>query len=245
MEAKRKAAWLKFAEFAAMAVMSGIMIGLAGGACLLAIKHLGDWGRLIGAILFSLAIFAIIIFNMKLYTGMVSRIPSMSPKCWWSLVACFVFNVLGVAIVAVLLYFSPLGPVISPTAENLVAAKLDGEYWYLTCLCSSALCGFLITLSVLAPTYAPKHNLGATFGVIMPIIVFAFCGFDHSVANMLYFYLGATLSWKLVGFIAISFVGNALGGIILPLAIKLRKKAEEKSQAAADEQSDNADSGDK
>lgn len=152
---------------------------------------------------------------------MVCKIPTMKAKEWWHLPVVFLFNVLGVGIIAVLLYFSPLQDKIVPVAQSISHAKLSPDTWYVQVLCSSILCGFLITLSVLAPTYAPKRNLSATLGVVMPIIVFAICGFDHSVANMLYFYLGPSVSYiRIIGFTAISFVGNAIGGVVLPLIIK-------------------------
>jgi formate/nitrite transporter FocA (FNT family) len=51
---------------------------------------------------------------------------------------------------------------------------------------------------------------------MFPIIVFAFCGFDHSVANTLYFFfLGFTP--KAVVYLLICVVGNILGGVILPI----------------------------
>jgi formate/nitrite transporter FocA (FNT family) len=85
----------------------------------------------------------------------------------------------------------------------------------------------LITLSVWSVNYVPEKGLSATVGVMLPIIFFAFCGFDHSVANMLYFYYLGELSWRVVGYIALSILGNILGGIALPLVVKLKKHVEE------------------
>ena len=52
------------AVFFLMAVLSGFMIGVGGTASLLAAATLGVWGKLIGACLFSLGIFAIITFGI-------------------------------------------------------------------------------------------------------------------------------------------------------------------------------------
>ena len=41
-----------------------------------------DWGRLIGSVLFSLGILAIVMFEMKLFTGLISDIPEMGAKNW-------------------------------------------------------------------------------------------------------------------------------------------------------------------
>ena len=81
----------------------------------------------------------------------------------------------------------------------------------------------LITLSVWSVKYAPKKGLSATVGLTFPIIVFAFCGFDHSVANMLYFYYFGEVSLRVVGYITLSILGNIIGGVSLPLVVKLRE----------------------
>ena len=49
-----------------MSICAGIMIGIGGMAFLLARDLYGDWGRLIGAIFFSLGILVIVMFEMKL-----------------------------------------------------------------------------------------------------------------------------------------------------------------------------------
>ena len=76
--------------------------------------------------------------------------------------------------------------------------------------------GFLITLSIGAVNYAARKKLSTTVGVMFPIIVFAFCGFDHSVANTLYIFFHG-FSWKAVWYLLICVVGNILGGVILPI----------------------------
>ena len=57
------------------------------------------------------------------------------------------------------------------------------------------------------------------------------CGFDHSVANMLYFYCLGEISWRVVGYIALSILGNIIGGTILPLIVKLREYSIKRNQA--------------
>ena len=214
--------------FVLMSVCSGLMIGIGGAASLLANSLFSTYGRLIGACMFSIAIFAIVTFEMRLFTGMVAGIPKMGLKNTWQLPVCFFGNVLGVAILATLLYFSPIADKIIPQAQALIGGKLEADAWAGKALCSSILCGALITLSVWSFKYAPKKNLSATVGVLFPIIVFAFCGFDHSVANMLYFIFLGKISWQIVGYCAICIVGNIIGGLILPLISLLREKNDEK-----------------
>lgn len=217
--------------FFLMAVLSGFMIGIGGTASLLAASTLGMWGRLVGAILFSLGIYAIVTYGMKLFTGMVADIPKMGLKGLWQLPLCFVGNILGVAIVALLVACSPLAATVIPTGKAIVAAKLAMDAWGIKCFCSAILCGWLITLSVWASKYAPKKNLSASIEVLFPVVVFAFCGFDHSVANMLYFYFAGQVSLQVIGYILVSIAGNIVGGVLLPLVILLKERA--KAERAA------------
>ena len=241
-ENKKEGGWMKplekltkaqFISFCLMSLCSGIMIGVGGTAFLLALDLFGDWGKLIGSMLFSLGILAIVMFEMKLFTGLISDIPEMGAKNLWRLPVCFMGNMLGVLFSAMLVYYSPLADKVVPQAQEMMSVKLNASLWGVKALCSSILCGFLITLSIGAVSYAPRKKLSTTVGVMFPIIVFAFCGFDHSVANTLYIYfLG--FSWKAVWYILVCVAGNILGGVILPI-LSLFRLWSNKSQAEADE----------
>ncbi len=202
--------------FILMSICSGLMIGIGGTAALLASSQFGKAGKIIGAALFSLGIFEIVTYEMRLFTGMVANIPTMGLKNTWRLPVCFLGNFIGVAFIALLVYFTPIADTIILQSKALIAVKLDADYWALAALCSSFLCGALITLSVWSVKYSPKKGLDATLGVTFPIIVFAFCGFDHSVANILYFIFNGVLSWQVVGYELLCVLGNILGGIVLP-----------------------------
>lgn len=225
MKPFKKMTTAEFLVFLFMSISSGLMIGIGGTASLLSISLFQTWGKLIGALLFSLGIFAIVTYEMKLFTGMVAEIPKMGIKNFWKLPVCFLGNVIGVAIIALLVSFTPLADKIIPQAQIIAAEKLSAQYWGASALCSSILCGALITLSVWSVKYSPRKGLDATLGVTFPIIVFAFCGFDHSVANVLYFCLYGQFSWQIIGYELVCVLGNILGGIILPLIVMLRDYA--------------------
>lgn len=225
----------QFISFCLMSFCSGVMIGVGGTAFLFALNLFGDWGRLIGSVLFSLGILAIVMFDMKLFTGLISDMPEMGAKNWWKLPVCFIGNMVGVIFAAVLVYYSPLADMVVPQAQEMMSVKLDAELWGLKALASSILCGFLITLSIGAVNYAPRKKLSTTVGVMFPIIVFAFCGFDHSVANTLYIYfLG--FSGKAVLYLLVCVVGNVLGGVILPILSLFRIWSNKEKAKAAENQ---------
>ena len=222
MKEMQKMTKAEVAYFILMAFSSGIVIGIGGIASLLANNLYGNAGRLIGAILFTVGIYAIVMFEMKLFTGMVASIPKMGVKNMWQLPVCFLGNIIGVGVVAALAYFSAASEYAIPQAQKLMLGKLNADFLYLRAFSSSVLCGALITLSVWSVKYAPKKSLSATLGVMFPIAVFAFCGFDHSVANMLYIYYLGEWSWKIIPYCLLSIAGNIVGGVILPLIYLLK-----------------------
>ena len=216
---------VEFFVFILMSISSGLMIGIGGTASLLAVSLFGTWGKIIGALLFSLGIFAIVTYEMKLFTGMVAELPKMGLKNTWKLPLCFLGNIIGVAIIALLVSCTPLAEKVIPQGQIIAEQKLSAHYWGWSALCSSILCGALITLSVWSVKFSPRKGLDATLGVTFPIIVFAFCGFDHSVANVLYFHFYGQCTWQIIGYEALCVLGNIIGGIILPLIVMLREHA--------------------
>ena len=127
------------------------------------------------------------------------------------------------ALTAFLVYYSPIGGIVSSQGASVIQAKLHTENWAIKALCSATLCGALITVSVKSVKFAPLKGVSATLGVIFPVIVFAFCGFDHSVANMMYFYYLGEISWEVVGYVLLCILGNIVGGVAFPY-IKLAKE---------------------
>jgi formate/nitrite transporter FocA (FNT family) len=206
-------------------IFAGIAIAIGGTASLLACNLLtGLWGKLVGALLFTLGMFTVISFGLKLFTGMVAGIPEMGVKNYWQLPVCFLANTLGVGLFAIIARYSFIGDTIAAQAAILIGGKLGDEMWAVKTLFSAIACGMLITFSVWAPRYAPEKKLSVSVGVMLPIAVFVFCGFDHSVANMFYLFLNAELTWQVVGYAALSIVGNVIGGVLFPLvALFIRK----------------------
>ena len=210
-----------FIHFLFMTLLSGAMIGICATSSLTATALVDD-GRIIGSLLFSLGMFVILAFEMKLFTGLIPKIPHTSPKSYWQLPVCLIGNFVGVYIVYLLVSQTYFADKVILQGANLIAKKLSLDNWALSSLSSGVLCGILITLSILSVDHSHKKGLSANVGVMFPIIVFVFCGFDHSIANMFYFYCLGEFSWKVIGYISLTILGNLIGGIILPLVLKLR-----------------------
>ncbi len=216
-----RGAFYDFIHFLLMTLLSGAMIGICATSSLTA-NALSYDGRIVGALLFSLGMFVILAFEMKLFTGLIPKIPHTSPKSFWQLPICLLGNFIGVYIVYILVSQTFFADKIISAGSSLIGNKLALDNWALSSLSSSILCGVLITLSVLSVDHSHKKGLSANVGVMFPIIVFVFCGFDHSIANMFYFYCLGEFSWKVIGYVALTILGNIIGGVILPLVLKLR-----------------------
>lgn len=225
--------------FCLMAVFAGLMIGISGIASLLAATRIEQGlGKFIGSFMFSLGLYTILTFEMKLFTGLVPSIPTMGVKNMWKLPVCFLCNMVGVIASGWMSTFMPVFAEVSTAGSALIATKLNMDSWAMNAVCSGVLCGVLITIAVWALHHTMVKGLSTSMGVILPIMVFVFCGFDHSVANILYFYFLGEFSWRVIGYVLLSIVGNVIGGLLLPLAMLIRDmhKGKEKVEKELEEE---------
>ena len=216
-----RGAFNDFIHFLLMTLLSGAMIAICATSSLTA-NAIVESGRIVGSLLFSLGMFVILAFEMKLFTGLIPKIPHTSPKSYWQLPVCLLGNIVGVFIVYLLVGSTYYSSEVIQAGSSLIGTKLSRDNWALSSLSSGILCGLLITLSILSVDHSHKKGLSANVGVMFPIIVFVFCGFDHSIANTFYFFCLGEMSWRVIGYNALTILGNLIGGIILPLVLKLR-----------------------
>ena len=89
----------------------------------------------------------------------------------------------------------------------------------------SVFCNILMFIAVDGYKNNP-HELGKYLGIFLGVIVFILCGFEHCVANMFYFSVANVWGGKALLYMLVMSVGNACGGVIIPLVRKLKAKAE-------------------
>lgn len=216
-----------FVVFCIAAVFGGIMVGMGGAGLLISMSAFeGATGKLVGALIFSLAMFVVTTFGLYLVTGLSTRIITMGIKNWWSLPVSLFFNVIGIGLCAVFIEFSHAQ--ITETSAQLMANKLCNEGWGLHGFFSGILCGMLIGLSVIVPKYTSKKGLSASIGVIFPVFVFVFCGFDNSLANIFYMFAAKQVTGNAIGYCFITLAGNLLGGVLVSIMPLVKKKDEPK-----------------
>lgn len=195
-----------------LGLSAGVMIGI-GGAVFLACNDGTLFGKVAGAVLFSVALMSICLTGMYLYTGKICYIFDNSDRtCLLSLVVGIVGNYIGALFVG--LITSLASPVIHSRAQLLTAAKLDMK-WY-NVIIMAFLCDILIYIAV--QVYKTKKSV---VGIIFCIPTFILCGFEHSIADMYYVSAAHSFSIDTAVFILLVIAGNTLGGVFIPVLFKL------------------------
>ena len=217
----------EYLVFCVASFFGGIMVSI-GGVGLLISKAMfeGAMGSLVGAIIFSLAMFVVTTFGLYLTTGLSTRLLTMGLKNYWTLPLSLSFNVVGIAFTAFLVRFSHTE--VTEVANIVMANKVCDNGWFVHGVCSGVLCGMLIGLSVLLSNHAPKKNLSASIGVLFPIIVFVFCGFDNSLANVYYMLMCDNITFTMVVYCFVTLFGNLIGGMLVSIMPLIQSGSKQK-----------------
>ncbi len=210
-----------FKSILSKAVLSGILIGL-GGTVYLAVEN-----KYLGGMLFSLGLFTILRYGFALYTGKVGYIPERKPVYLREVGITLLGNILGTAIAAFLIRLSRTGILVHENAMNAMQTKMyDG---FVSRLILGLFCGLLMFIAVDNGNRCKAENrdMSFLFGTVMPVMVFIFCGFNHSVADCFYFFAAVDSPEMIlpgIGYLLTIVIGNALGGMLIPLCMKLFDK---------------------
>ncbi|MCF0137865.1 MAG: formate/nitrite transporter family protein [Oscillospiraceae bacterium] len=165
--------------------------------------------RVIGAVLFSVALITICLKGYNLYTGRIGFIPEKhSREDVSSLLLGLLGNVIG-SLLFGLLIRSALAN-LGETALTLCTAKLTQTAY--STLVRGFFCGILMYIAV--STFREKNTLA---GVLFCVPVFILSGFEHSIADMVYFAMAGIISPDAFVFILLVLLGNTLGAMLLPV----------------------------
>ena len=185
-----------------LAVAAGVFIGV-GGSVLLSCDN-----RYIGATLIAIALLAICTLGLYLFTGKIGYIwNSHTVTDVTCVVVGFLGNMAGTWLSATALRFSraPLIDVVRPMVDaKLAQAPLQS-------VLTGIFCGLLMYTAV-----AIYKEKGTHLGILFCVPVFILAGFEHSIANLFYFFLAGEYSLRGVGFILLVVLGNTVGGMLVP-----------------------------
>lgn len=195
------------------AILAGIFIGIGGTAYLMVDT------KIIGALLFSVGLFAICTMKFNLFTGKVCYALNNGFDYNINLILIWVGNLIGTFLVGFLESFTSLD--IQQKAIKLCEAKLDQSL--LSAFILAFFCNILIYLAVEGFS-SNKDSLGKYLSILFGVVVFIMCGFEHCVANMYYFSVAGMWSIQTIMCILIMTIGNALGGLFIPFILKVVSK---------------------
>lgn len=184
-------------------IFAGICIGTAGFGFLASGIQAETYGSLVGAVLFSLGLLAVVGYKLKLYTGTAGFIEKNQVG---ELFLILLGNIIGCLCLALLARVSPMD--IQGAAQNILELRL--RTGALRCGLLGIGCGFLMTTAV---TFARQEKyLPLLFGVPLFIV----CGFTHCVADAFYYLcvpvaFMKTHALQILGVYACIVTGNLIG----------------------------------
>ena len=188
--------------------LAGIMIAI-GGTVFLSIEN-----KVIGASLFSIGLFGVLIYNLNLYTGKIGYlITNLNLKYIKELIITLIGNFIGACSVGFILRYTRIYDNIYEKSLILANAKLNDNI--LSIFILSIFCGLLMYYAVNG--FKKQTDFGKYLVVYLGVAVFILCGFEHCIANMYYFSVADIWSLKTLGYTGIMVLGNSIGSFIIPL----------------------------
>ena len=188
--------------------LAGIMIAI-GGTVFLSIEN-----KVIGASLFSIGLFGVLIYNLNLYTGKIGYlITNLNLKYIKELIITLIGNFIGACSVGFILRYTRIYDNIYSKALILANTKLNDNL--LSIFILSIFCGLLMYFAVNG--FKKQTDFGKYLVVYLGVAVFILCGFEHCIANMYYFSVADIWSLKTLGYTGIMVLGNSIGSFIIPL----------------------------
>lgn len=156
------------------AIFAGIYIGTAGFGFLASGIQSEVYGSLVGAVLFSLGLMAVVGYKLKLYTGTAGFINKNEIG---QLFLILLGNIIGCLCLGLLSRVSPMD--IQSAAQKVLELRL--KTGALRCGLLGIPCGLLMTTAV---TFARKGNM---LPLLFAVPLFIVCGFTHCVADAFYY----------------------------------------------------------
>ena len=204
-----------------LAMLAGISISIG------CIAFLASNDKIVGSLFFVIGLFIILNFNFNLFTGKVCYALDNKPSYIAKLAIIWIGNFAGASLSALLVSATRLSSLLA-AAQTIVDAKLNDTI--LSVFLLGILCNMLIFLAVHGYKYF-DNIIAKTLALFFGVSVFVLCGFEHCVADMFYFVFAGAWSWKMLGYLLMITLGNCVGGLLLPCAIKLSNTLSNKANS--------------
>ncbi len=195
------------------AVLAGFMIGMGGTV------FLSQENKALGACMFGVGLFTVVVFRLQLYTGKIGYVPFEKPKYILELIIRWIGNFCGTVLIAKCVQNTRIFTVsMTDKVTSMAELKLNDSLFSILIL--SIFCGILMFIAV--DTF--KESQGSTIKVIavfVPVMVFILSGFEHVIANMYYFAMANTWTFDTIIALIVMTIGNSIGGMLIPIYQRL------------------------
>lgn len=206
----------KLVSLLADGMLSGFIV------CVGCSAYMNSDNKAIGAILFSFGLFVIIVFRLGLYTGKVGYIAAREKGYITDVCITLIANFLGTVIGGSLLAFTRQGEGYALKAAEILQVKFNDKLKSTFVL--AFFCGMLMYIAVEGFERCRKTGnvVGTIWSVVMPVMIFIYCGFNHCIADLAFFSISRFQNAE-SAFLYFPFViiGNGCGGVLLPMCKKL------------------------
>ena len=192
-------------------MLKRIASGIAAGVCITlgGTVFLASENRVVGAVLFCVALLCICLKGYALFTGKVGFIPEDHSRDAVSvLLLALLGNAVGTVAGGFLIRLAL--PDLGKTALAVCTGKLAQTWW--GTIIRGGFCGILMYLAV-----SIWRDSRTPMGILFCIPAFILSGFEHSIADIFYFAVSGIVSLKAFVFLWLVILGNALGAMMLPL----------------------------
>lgn len=203
-------------------ILAGIAISLGGWLCLRANAVLDS--NVVGSFLFAAGLILIVNFDFYLYTGRICYLyDNKDSKKWLHLLTGLIGNLIGCIIMGLFMRvcFKDSLDVLFNNLNNMISSKLaDSGY---SIAIKSFLCGMLVYIAV-EGFKKIENNFGKYVVLVLAIGGFVFAGYEHCVANMFYYALGASYTLDTLVVLLLCILFNSFGGLFIPTINLIFKK---------------------
>ena len=204
-----------------LGILAGLAIGLGSFLFILCKAYIpGEWGSILGSILFAIGLFLVCTFSLSLYTGKIGLVfeKKQETKFYISLPVMFIGNAIGIIGLGYLCYaiFKDTDVYQSAVNATLARTAVFDDFKEFTDILKTFFkgfaCGLCVYLAVKAFAFNRLKPIGISLLVFF-VFMFVYFGFEHCIANMFYFSMAN--GWTGGAFIDLLIVvlANSLGTI--------------------------------
>ncbi len=191
-----------------LALLGGCAI-FVGAAVFLSVEN-----KVAGALLFTVGLYTICAQGLNLYTGKVGYLVNNDRSYLPFLGIVWLGNLAGTWLSAFLVSFTRINS-FAEKAQTMCAVKMQDSFVSLFLL--AIFCGLLMYVAV--DSYKKTSNPIILFVCVAGFIL---CGFEHCIADMAYISIAGMWSPDALLRIIVITLGNSLGGVLIPLALKMK-----------------------